>query len=202
MFDGWIYQLRRLCDVEIERLHADRNIRDLLKQLVTSNQQIAAAMPVFVAELQQLVVAQNNINAVLTKIQQELLTPQHAVGLEITWFDGNGKPIFRGNGMPVQLTDIQSVSATVSEVDAVGNPVPLDTTANTVAWAVSDSTILTLTQNPDGSASFKAAGKIGSCQVTVSVTPNAGGTALNAQDTVNVVASAATGLAIQFGTPA
>ena len=105
--------------------------------------------------------------------------------------------------MPLQMTDSQSVSATVSEVDAAGNPVTLDTTANTVTWAVSDPTILTLTQNPDGSAAFKAAGKLGDCQVSVQVVPNDGSSAgLNAQDTVTIVAGAATALAIQFGTPA
>jgi hypothetical protein len=122
--------------------------------------------------------------------------------LEIKYFDQNGNPIPKETGMPLQMTDIQSVSATVSEVDAAGNPVPLDLTANTVAWTVSDPTILTLTQNPDGSASIKAAGKLGASQVAVSATPTAGGTALNVQDTITVVNSAATGLAIQFGTPA
>ncbi len=94
----------------------------------------------------------------------------------------------------VQITDIQSVNASVAEVDAVGNPVALD--AATVAWAVSDPAILSLTQNPDGSATIKAVGPLGSAQVSVT----AG--SLSAQDTVNVVASAATALAIKFDTPA
>lgn len=100
----------------------------------------------------------------------------------------------------LQITDVQSVSASVTEVDAKGNPVGLDANA-TVAWSVSDPTILTLTQNPDKSASIVATGPLGSSQVAVSVT-NPDGSTLNAQDTVTVVASAATGLAIQFGTPA
>jgi len=120
--------------------------------------------------------------------------------LVITYFDSNGIIIPKEQGMPVTITDIQSVSATVTQVDAAGNPVPLES-GSTVVWSVGDATILTLTQNPDNSASFKAAGPLGSSTVSVSVTPPSG-TALTASDTVTVVASAPVGIGIQFGTPA
>jgi phospholipase C len=56
--------------------------------------------------------------------------------------------------MPGKETDTQTIPCSEVETDAAGSPVTLDP-AN-VVWAIDDSTIATLTQNPDGSATFKA----------------------------------------------
>jgi len=179
----------------------DHCCRQVLK-IVTKLSQDVQAQTVIVKLLEQQNVEQGaQLDTLEEQVTEILATLSHQFrSLVISYFDQHGNPIPKELGMPLQLTDIQSVSATVSEVDAAGNPVPLDPGA-TVVWTVSDATILTSTQNPDNSVSLKAAGPLGSSQVAVQVT-NPDGSVLNAQDTVNVVASAATGLAIQFGTPA
>lgn len=96
--------------------------------------------------------------------------------------------------MPVQITDIQSVTATVAEHDAKGNPVTFD--QSKIVWASSDPTTVSVVTNADGSATFTAVGPLGSVQATVT------DGVLNAQDTIKVVSSAATALEIDFGTPA
>ena len=217
MFDGLVRQLKRLVEVEIQHLACDRDIRDQLKKLVLlanaavgQSQQQTTALTAVANELRVLSKTEQVNGLTLIQMQQILADikdelkqpPQPSVSLEISWFDANGKPIFRESGMPLQMTDVQSVSATVAEADAAGNPVTLDVSANTVTWGVSDPTILSFTQNPDGSCAFKALGKLGDCQVSVTVAPNDGSQALNAQDTITIVASAATTLNVQFGTPA
>ena len=96
-------------------------------------------------------------------------------------------------GMPGILTDTQSISASIAETDAAGQPVTIDPTK--VTWTVGDPTISALTQNPDGSASFKAL-KVGTTSVGVTDSSNG----LSAQDTLTVTAGAATTLTIAFGT--
>lgn len=97
--------------------------------------------------------------------------------------------------MPVSLTDIQSVSASIDEADAAGNPVPVsDPTA--LAWTVSDATVVGLTVNTDGSVVLKGL-KVGTSQVAVTDPANG----LSAQDTITVTADVATALVIKFGTP-
>jgi len=96
--------------------------------------------------------------------------------------------------MPAQLTDTQSIPATISETDAAGQPVTINPA--TVTWTVNDPTVVTLTQNADGSATFKAE-KVGTTGVGVTDSSNG----LSAQDTLTVTAGAATALVIAFGTP-
>lgn len=95
--------------------------------------------------------------------------------------------------MPGTETDIQTIPATAFETDAAGAPLTLNP-AN-VTWAIADPTIATLTQNADGSATFKAL-KPG--DTTVTCTDNLAG--ITGSDTLTVTTSAATGLAITFGT--
>lgn len=97
--------------------------------------------------------------------------------------------------MPGQMTDVQSITATIDELDAQQQPVTFDPTK--VTWTIGDPTIATLTQQPDGSASFKAL-KVGVSPVGVSDSSNG----LSAQDTLTVTADAATSLVIKFGVPA
>jgi hypothetical protein len=56
--------------------------------------------------------------------------------------------------MPGKETDTQTIPCSEMETDGQGNPVTLNP-AN-VQWAIDDPTIATLTQNADGSATFKA----------------------------------------------
>ncbi len=56
--------------------------------------------------------------------------------------------------MPGKETDTQTIPCSEVETDAAGNPVTLDPTS--VVWAIDDPTVATLTQNSDGSATFKA----------------------------------------------
>jgi hypothetical protein len=56
--------------------------------------------------------------------------------------------------MPGKETDTQTIPCTEMETDGQGNPVTL--IAANVQWAIDDPTIATLTQNSDGSATFKA----------------------------------------------
>jgi hypothetical protein len=116
------------------------------------------------------------------------LTPKPATKITIQ-FEGELP------GMPATMTDLQSVSASISETDAAGQPVTFDP-AN-ITWSVNNPTIVALTQNPDGSASFKALA-VGTTTVGVSDS----GSGLSAQDTLTVTASAATALVISFGNPA
>jgi hypothetical protein len=58
------------------------------------------------------------------------------------------------DSMPGKETDTQTIPCSEIETDAAGNPVTLDPTS--VVWAIDDPSIATLTQNSDGSATFKA----------------------------------------------
>lgn len=116
-----------------------------------------------------------------------------ATYLRINW--GKPQPPTKGHTqMPAQMTDTQSIGATISETDAAGQPVTIDPAQ--VVWTVNDPSIAQLTQNPDGSATFKALA-VGS--TGVGVTDNSNG--LSAQDTLTVTAGAATSLVIAFGQP-
>lgn len=99
------------------------------------------------------------------------------------------------------LADDQKVSCSVTLVDDVGNPVAPAT--GTIVWAVSDPTILALTTNTDGTCSVASTAKLGSCQMSVTVTDPNNPTAppLTGSLTVTVSASAATGINIVPGTP-
>lgn len=97
--------------------------------------------------------------------------------------------------MPGTMTDTQSIGASIAEQDGAGQPVTFDPAQ--ITWTVGDPTIVALTQNPDGSASFKALA-VGTTQVSVADAVSG----LSAQDTLTVTAGAATALVIKFGTPA
>jgi hypothetical protein len=101
-------------------------------------------------------------------------------------------------GVRMDLAADMKVSATVEYTDEVGNPTgtPADATAT---WSVSDPSVISMTDNGDGSAEFAAVGPLGSCEVTVSAT--AGGQTFTGTDTINVVAGLAERVNVAFGTP-
>lgn len=99
------------------------------------------------------------------------------------------------------LLDNQNVTLSVSGTDVKGNPVDL-TTGGTLTFTVDDDSILTLTDNGDGTASIAAVGPLGTATVTVSDDTDVDGTP-NFQGSlaVDVVASGVTGIVIEPGTP-
>jgi hypothetical protein len=102
-------------------------------------------------------------------------------------------------GLMFKLTDVQSVTATASETDAKGNPVTLNPAS--LVWASADTTKVSVTQNPDGSAVFAAVGPLTALPdgtdpgVQVSVTDGH----LTQVDFIQVVPSEATTIGINFG---
>lgn len=102
--------------------------------------------------------------------------------------------------MAITLKDNQHVSATLQEFDAVGNPVPtaFDTPPT---WSSSDPTVLAVTPSADGTgADIAATGKLGSAQVRVDATNDAGQPIIGLGD-IDVVAGPGTTVGITFGTP-
>jgi hypothetical protein len=101
-------------------------------------------------------------------------------------------------GVRMDLAADMKVTATVEYTDEVGNPTgtPADASAT---WAVSDPSIISMTDNGDGSAEFAATGTLGSCDVTVTAT--AGGQTFTGTDVLNVVAGLAERVNVAFGTP-
>lgn len=95
---------------------------------------------------------------------------------------------------PGSMSDTQTIQATAIETDAAGQPVTIDP-AN-AAWGIDDSSIASLTQNPDGSATFKAL-KPGNA--TISLTDKATGAA--GTNTLTVTSSGPNTLVISFGDP-
>lgn len=102
--------------------------------------------------------------------------------------------------MALTLKDNQHVSASLQEFDAAGNPVPtaFDTPPT---WSSSDPTVITVTPNADGvNADIAATGKLGSAQVRVDATNDAGQPIVGLGD-IDVVVGAGTTVGITFGTP-
>lgn len=107
--------------------------------------------------------------------------------------EGPGTPTIR-KGNQMQLTDLQQVTLSVSEVDSKGQPV-----ADQLAWSVDNGAVISLVPSADTGSCLCVAGTDGTAVVTVtdnSVTPP-----LTASDTITVVSSAATSLVIAEGTP-
>ncbi len=98
--------------------------------------------------------------------------------------------------MPGQMTDVQSVTAQIAEVDAASQPVSIADPSQ-IAWTIADPTIADLTVDPaTGIATFKAKA-VGTSSVGVTD----GSNGLAAQDTLTVTSGPATSLLIKFGTP-
>jgi hypothetical protein len=100
----------------------------------------------------------------------------------------------------MQLLDSQQVTLSVSGVDAAGNPVPVSATG--LSFSVDDESILTLTDNGDGSALVVTTGSLGTATVTVSDDPDGDGT-VNFQGSlaIDVVTGDVTEIVINAGEP-
>lgn len=73
--------------------------------------------------------------------------------------------------MAITITDTQQFTASVSAVDARGNPATLD---GPVVWEISDAALLTLNVSEDGVATVLAAGPLGSGQLKVTADADLG----------------------------
>lgn len=101
------------------------------------------------------------------------------------------------------LQDNQQVALSVTTEDAAGNP---STDTGSLVFSVDDSSILTLTDNGDGTATVAATGKVGTAVVTVSdqEAANADGSAgadFLGSLSINVVGGPTTQIVIVAGTP-
>lgn len=102
----------------------------------------------------------------------------------------------------MDLLDSQKVAYSLEWTDEVGNsvpapdPLPSDFAAT---YSVTDTSILALTDNGDGTAEVASTGTIGSAGVHVEVTAN--GATLTGDDVINVVADAASRISLKAGTP-
>jgi hypothetical protein len=100
----------------------------------------------------------------------------------------------------MQLQDDQQVTLSVAGSDAAGNPVDLGSVG--LSFAVDDDTILTLTDNGDGTALVVTTGALGTATVTVSDDPDGDGTA-NFQGSlaIDVVTGTVAEIAVTAGEP-
>lgn len=96
-------------------------------------------------------------------------------------------------GQTITISDSQQFSlGPVTGADKRGNPTPL---AGPVSFASSDTSLLAVTDNGDGTATAAAVGPLGNAQVTVSDTVD------TAVVDVTIIAGAETGLNVALGTP-
>lgn len=103
--------------------------------------------------------------------------------------------------MALVMTDIQQVALSIQPVSQAGNPAPVD---GIPTWDVSNPAVGTLTVAPDGmSAMFVTSGSLGDTQVSVSADADlgAGITTITGTLDISVLASQATTLGINAGTP-
>jgi hypothetical protein len=105
---------------------------------------------------------------------------------------------------PGSETDSQTVACTEIETDGNGNPVTLN--PSSVQWAIDDPTIATLTQNSDGSATFKAVKPVAPATnprtANVTCTDTVTGVVGTDQLTVTDSPTKPGSMVLTFGTPA
>jgi hypothetical protein len=102
----------------------------------------------------------------------------------------------------MDLLDDQKVSLALQWTDEAGNEVPApDPLPDDFActYSVTDTSILNLTDNGDGTGEIAVTGTLGSSGVHTEVT--ADGQTLTGDDMITVVADVASRVAIKFGTP-
>ena len=101
--------------------------------------------------------------------------------------------------MALTLQDDQKVDYSASETDDAGNSTPFQ---GSVAWSVSDSTILNIDSVSDdtSSATISATGTLGGAQVSATVTLPDGST-VTLTDDVTVVTSPPVNASLTAGTP-
>jgi hypothetical protein len=104
----------------------------------------------------------------------------------------------KGTGSIMDLAADHKVPVSVVWTDEVGNAVPTPAEA-LVAYASSDTSVLTVTDNGDGTAEAVATGVLGSAVLSVSA--SLFGSDFSGEETVNVVAGLAERVSMAFGEP-
>ena len=135
------------------------------------------------------------LNRTITIAQDD---PQYRLAILATI----GRNIIEGTlPMAITITASQFVTATVSAVDARGNPATLD---GPPTWVSSDPALLEVTTSPEGTARIAAVGPLGNAQVTVSADADLGeGTrTIGGLLDVSIVAGEAVALTIAASIPA
>jgi len=99
--------------------------------------------------------------------------------------------------MSFTLTDTQEVTFSVQGTDAKGNPAPL---TGTPAFAVDDSSILTLVDNGDGTGKVSAVGATGSATLSLTDTETDGDNFIGSL-AFDVIAGKVTAASIVPGAP-
>lgn len=178
-------------------------VKDKLTQLINkidSNQQSTnfqlAEIELEVLEIRKSLESQKTQ---LDQILDLLHTQSKTFVVEFKFADGT--TINSLGGLLMVITDVQSVTATATELDAKGNPVKTDATK--LKWASADESKVSVVTNPDGSVKFTAVGPLTAQPdgtdpgVQVSVTDGN----LTQVDFIQVVSSEATKLGITFGQP-
>ena len=98
----------------------------------------------------------------------------------------------------VDLQADKKVDFSFSPVDEMGNPTSFD---GTVVFAVDDPSVVTLTDNGDGSGTVAAVGVIGVATLTGTASPADGSDPIVGAEAVNVVAGDAEAFAFSFSEP-
>ena len=104
-----------------------------------------------------------------------------------------------GPSVAFQLHDFEQVSVTAEALDAEGNPA-----SGSLAWASSDDTVVSVTDNGDGSALITAspgAGGLGTATVSADFTDASDGDVHTGAFEVEVIAGDAVAVNIVPGTP-
>lgn len=102
----------------------------------------------------------------------------------------------------MDLLDNQKVAYGLEWTDEVGNPVPAPDPLPSdfsAVYSVTDTSILALTDNGDGTAEVASTGTVGSAGVHVEVTAN--GATLTGDDVINVMTDVASRISLKAGTP-
>lgn len=133
--------------------------------------------------------------ALATLVQQD----SQAVRLRIDVKSDDGR--IEEDIMATQLTTTQKLVASITPVDAKGNPAKVQ--AGSVEWASSDPTVLTVTEQTDENSADVIAVAVGTAQVQVTADADLGDgvVTISGVADVEVIAAQATGFSIALGTP-
>lgn len=125
-----------------------------------------------------------------------VLDPQPRVRFTLAMGDGFK---VQGDDLMFTLTDVQKATATITVLDAKGNPAPLD---GAPSWSSSDPSVVAVEPSTDGlSVVIKAVGPLGTAQVRVDADADLGASVVPLQGVldVEVVASQAVSIVINPG---
>lgn len=169
-----------------KKLGADADKDDSILCMVKNLQPLVSLVDSINLQVQDIVSTQRDIMERVQAIRQTL----GSLGTPTLQIQFEGESPMA----PGQMSDTQTIQATAIETDAAGSPVTIDP-AN-AAWGIDDPSIASLTQNSDGSATFKAL-KPGTA--TISLTDK--GTNAAGTNTLTVTSAGPNQLTISFGNP-